>query len=47
MMKASDAMLKLHDHCMPIAFDMPVLSILQIIPVMLTLFLTHEYTVEH
>ena len=46
-MRASDAMLKLCDHYVPAALDVPAFSILQVVSIMLTLLLTHEYTVRH
>ena len=47
MMRASDAMLKLCDYCMPAALDVPVSPILQVVSIMLTLLLAHEYAVRH
>ena len=47
MMRAFNAMLKLHDHCMLAAFDVLAFPILQVVLIMLTLLLAHRYAVEH
>ena len=47
MMRISNAILKLHNQYIFVAFNVSVSSILQIVSVMLILLLAYEYAVEY